>query len=241
MKSQTIPSHYYIVETADWTSILQARKKGITWDNLRTRNGFTALGMAIYENSPLAVRMLLEMGCPIQTEYVNNKSFSYIGETLEKKQPKNLSLLLQAGADPNEYIEDMGFPIDYASEHALQEETILLCKHGCIPNTSTKPSPLWHWIQNLTPQFKEENQKWIFPDSEPILALLKCGARIDTEDSSFLNEIEFAKKKWLQFPLSKDELQKIEITLSLMEKNLFIHSLSDKFIGQKEIKQQRKI
>lgn len=226
-RARRVPSHHLMVETADWSAIIQARKQGVEWDQLRTRNGLSALGMAIFENSPLAVRTLLEMGCPLESEALRDGTvFSPLWSALEKRQPAIVDLLLQAGADPNEPNAAYGMPIYYAAEHAMEQETIILCRHGCIPNTDVAPSPLWLWIRNLSPRLDKENNQWVFPDSEPILALLKSGARITVDNGEEdvpvgLSELEFAKQQWLNFPLPKTEWQKANLTLSLMERNLF--------------------
>ena len=243
------PSHHLIVENADWGQIITARKDGVSWDQLRTRTGLPALGMAIYSGSALAVHTLLEMGAPIDSEPLVDKTiFSPLWSALEKRKPQIMDALLQAGADPDEEHPDYGRPLGYTAERAMTEETLVLCRHGARPNTETSPSPLWLWIKNLTPQPNPDKDEWIFPDSTPVLALLKNGARIHGDDPANVddqapadadrergrdnegafNEIAFAKRQWLRNPLSAADMQHVHMTLAMMEKNLFAANLADR-------------
>ena len=240
------PTHHVIVESADWSAILEARRTGVSWDNLRTRTGLSSLGMAIFEGSPLAVQTLLEFGAPIQTEQLYNGSFfSPLWSALEKNNAAIVHILLQAGADPNEEHPEHGTPILYTSLHAMRDATTLLCQNGAIPNTNSAPSPLWLWIKHLTPQQDPQTQEWVFSDSSPIMNLLKAGARIhgDEQDGDEqalgMNEIEFAKHQWLRHQVRAQDMHNIQMTLSLMEKNLYTQVIHDEVEGIRDTHQHK--
>ena len=223
------------METADWSNILIARRKGVAWDELRTRTGLSALGMAIFEGSALATQNLLEMGAPVQSEFLyDGQFFSPLWAALERGKPAILDLTLQAGCDPNEQHPDYGSPLMYAANHTLLEETLILCKHGAIPNTPNAPSPLWLWIKHTVPFYDNSEHEWVFPDNNPIAALLKNGARINEDDgnNAGMGEIELAKKLWLKHPLKGIHQQNVKLTLSLMERNLYTNITSESNLGQ---------
>lgn len=225
---RTLPAHFLPVERASWSEILELRKKGVPWDELRTRTGLSALGMAIFEGSALAVQMVLEMGAPISSEKLFDGSvFSPLWSALERKKPYIIDILLQAGADPNEQHPYYGTPIAFAAEHVLLEETLILCKHGAIPNTPTAPSPLWLWIKNTVPTQDQATGDWIFPERNPILPLLKNGARVhgDEKKGVGMNELQLARKMWWNIPLKGESRQNMIMTISLMEKNLYSQQL----------------
>lgn len=229
-KKSKDPSHYLIVETSDWSKITQARKQGVSWDNLRTRNGLSALGMAIVEGSALATQTLLEMGAPIQSETLyNGDFFSPLWFALERNKPAILDVLLQAGSNPNERHPEYGLPLSYAAENHLLEETKILCKHGSTPNTETAPSPLWMWIKHTVPFYDTQEMEWIFPEDNPIQSLLKNGARIHVEEDggAGLGEIELARRLWLKHPLKGQHHQNVLMTLSMMEKNLLTNLVAE--------------
>lgn len=214
------PSHHMIVERADWSAILQARREGVSWNNLRTRYGMSAVGMAIFEESAVAVRMLLELGCPLDSEKLLDGSvFSPLWSALEKGLPTIMDLLLQAGADPNEAHPDYISPVYYASKKGLLEETLVLCKHGCVPNVDLTPSPLKMWIDHLAPYKDEHTSQWKIPSTEPIVALLNRGAII-SENSEGVDEIQHARHLWFQNPLDNASQAQADLTLSWMQHNL---------------------
>lgn len=232
------PSYHFIVENANWSKIIEARKKGVSWNELRTRNGLSALGMAIFEGSALATQTLLEIGAPISSETTaGGQFFSPLWSALEKGKPDILEVLLQAGADPNEHHKEYNTPILYTSQNEMRAETIILCRHGASPNTHSVPSPLWLWIKNTTP-YQDDNGDYVFPDSQPIIALLKNGARINMdgkEDVEIgMNEVDFARRQWLKHPLKDQDMESVLMTLSLMEHNLYSHTFSKTIPNKKE-------
>jgi len=237
------PTHHLLVEQADWSGILQARKEGVPWDELRTRTGLSALGMTIYNGSALAAQTLLEIGAPTSPEYLFDGSFfSPIWATLEKHRPEILDLLLQAGANPNEEHPEHGLPIAFAAQHSLLDETLVLSRHGSIPNTENAPSPLWLWIKNTIPLYDAVQGEWTFPENTPIIALLKNGARIHVEDEDGigLSELDLAKKLWLNQPLSGRHKQNMQMTLSLIEKNLYTNMTADHNLYEDSERVQKK-
>lgn len=221
------PSHHMIVERGEWSSIIQARKSGVSWDNLRTRNGLSAVGMAIFERSALAVRMMLELGCPLDTEnLLDGSPFSPLWSALDKRLPAVMDLLLQAGADPNETHPTLISPIYYASQQGWVEEALVLCKHGCIPNVDIQPSPLKMWVEHLVPYQDMETKIWHLPDTEPVVALLNRGAVI-SEDDDGVDEISYARSLWFQHPLSAEDQSSAHLTLAWMEHNLLTATVSN--------------
>ena len=224
------PTHHLLVEQADWSGIIQARKEGVPWDEIRTRTGLSALGMTIYNGSALAAQTLLEIGAPTSSEYLFDGSFfSPLWATLEKGRSEILDILLQAGASPNEEHPEHGLPIAYAAQNALLQETLVLSKHGSIPNTENPPSPLWLWIKNTVPLYYTAAGEWTFPEATPIIALLKNGARIHVEDEDGIgiSELDLAKKLWLGQPLQGEHKQNMLMTLSLIEKNLYTNMTAE--------------
>lgn len=228
MKRHTLaePTHHMIVERGEWSAIIQARKDGVSWDNLRTRNGLSAVGMAIFERSALAVRMLLELGCPLEPEYIlDGSSFSPLWSALDKRLPTIMDLLLQAGADPNEKHPQLISPIYYAAQQGLRDESLVLCKHGCIPNVDASPSPLRMWIEHLKPYHDSESNLWRLPDTEPLVALLNCGAVIGDE-SNESDEIDYARQLWSEHPLPASDQAQADLTLAWMGRNLLSSTVS---------------
>lgn len=228
MKRHTLvdPTHHMIVERGEWSSIIQARKEGVSWDNLRTRNGLSAVGMAIFERSAVAVRMLLELGCPMETENLLDGSiYSPLWAAMDKRLPAVMDLLLQAGADPNEKHPQWISPIYYASQHGWREESLVLCTHGCIPNVAAEPSPLRMWVQHLVPYQDSETNAWRLPDTEPVVALLNCGAIIE-EDSTGVDDIALARSLWFENPLNATDQTQADLTLAWMERNLLSATVS---------------
>ena len=228
MKRHTLsdPTHHMIIERAEWSSIIQARKNGVSWDDLRTRNGLSAVGMAIFERSALAVRMMLELGCPLDTEnLLDGSPFSPLWSALDKRLPAVMDLLLQAGADPNESHPSLISPIYHASQQGWKEESLVLCKHGCIPNTETDPSPLRMWIEHLAPYQDNETKVWRLPDTEPVVALLNRGAVIST-DHTTMDDISYARSVWFKHPLPREDQSQADLTLAWMERNLLTSTVS---------------
>jgi len=204
-----------IVESSDWGKIIEARKSGVSWDELRTRTGFPALGMAIISGSALAVQTMLSSGAPIETEIMpNGDKFSPLWTAIEQGNPDMMDYLLQAGSDPNEVSDEFGEPLKYVSSKAMAEETVVLCRHGAKPNSGGHPSPLWSWIDNLSPTPSIEQGVWEIPDTKPILALLSCGARVDMEV-----DVPFALQQWQRLPLNKESEQAVTMIISIMERN----------------------
>lgn len=238
----TTPTHHLIVETADWSNILLARKKGVAWDELRTRSGLSALGMAIFEGSALATQNLLEMGAPVLSEKLyDGQFFSPLWASLERRKPAILDLVLQAGCDPNEQHPDYGLPLMFAANQTLLDETLILCKHGATPNTPNAPTPLWLWIKHTIPYYDSNEQQWIFPEKNPIAALLKNGARVaeDEGNDAGMGEIELAKKLWLKHPLKGVHHQNALLMLSLMERNLYANVTSESNLNANKDPEER--
>lgn len=236
-------TYHLMVERANWSEILRARREGVGWDKLRTREGMSALGMAIFEGSAVATQTLLELGAPIKTEKLyNGEMFSPLWYSLEKKKPTILELLLEFGADSNEEHEEYKSPISYTSENKLIEETVILCKYKANPNIDKTPSPLWLWIKHTKP-YKDENE-YVLPDTRAILSIIKNGAMIKINEMASsksgkgeigMNEIEFAKRHWGQVKLNEKDTHNAMMLISLMEKNMLKGSGEIKSDRQSEI------
>lgn len=207
------PSHHLIVENEDWSRVIDARRDGVSWDDLRTRNGLSVLGMAIFSGSALAVQMFLATGAPMVSELIGGTWFSPLWAAIEKRNPDMLDYLLQAGADPNEAHPEKGDPLRYVSREGLILETVMLCRHGAKPNMDETPSALWYWIENMRPAQDSESGSWTIGDTRPIAALLTAGARVDTE-----LDIPFARASWERFPLDEDGRKNVAMMLALMER-----------------------
>lgn len=230
------PAHHLLVEGSNWSALYQARRTGAAWEDLRTSIGLSALGVAILEGSAMVVQTLLEMGAPVETSLLfNGAPFSPLWSALEKRHPAIVTLLLQAGCDPNEVHPtdpDLRAPLLYAAEHALGEETIALCQAGAVPNPETPPSPLWLWIRHLTPRQESDGTGGTalrFPDSRPLIALLKSGAWVHSNDEGVagvgVSELDLAKRHWLAPGLPPEDEERARLTLALMEENVLNRAL----------------
>jgi len=133
---------------------------------------------------------------------------------------------LQAGADPNETHPTLISPIYYASQQGWVDESLVLCKHGCIPNVDLQPSPLKMWVEHLVPYQDMETKRWHLPDTEPVVALLNRGAVI-SEDDDGVDEISHARSLWFQHPLSAEDQSSAHLTLAWMEHNLLTATVSN--------------
>lgn len=237
--NEYIPENYMIVEQSNWSKILQARKNGHTWDSLRTRDGLSCIGKAIYDSNFIALNFMLEAGCPIGSEILfNEKIFSPLWECVYRNEFKLLDLLLKAGADPDELENNLKItPIYYSSEKSLYETSLVLCNHGCKPNIEIDPNPLKMWIQNLMPT-KNDLGKYSFEKSDIILKLLERGARIECNEN--YSDIKLAKKLWLPNLDNKKDIEIAETTIFLMEEKLLQQQLKNE-INSSPNKTKRKI
>lgn len=229
------PPYYLLIEKGDWGGVVHARSEGASWGDLRTSLGMSALGVAILEGSPLVVQTLLEIGAPVSTQQqFDGTPYSPMWAVLDAPDSSDphrrsalLDLCLQAGCDPNELHpsnSERPSALAYVSEQGWADETILLCKAGAIPNTETPPSPLWLWIRHLEPQPNDDDlHTYHFPDSRPLLALLKAGAWVHGDEAGVaglgVSELDLARRRWLEHRLSRDDQERVSLTLALMDQN----------------------
>lgn len=222
MKKTKSPYHL-IVENGNWSEVIQARHDGAAWEELTTRTGYPALGMALYENSSIAVRLLLELGAPPYPQTrTDGTVWSPLWTAIAKKNYEAIDLLIQSGADPDEPHPISGrTPLLVMSQHADPKATMLLCRHGAKPNHIGIPSPLWLWVRNLRPKFINDTKKWQFPDPSPIMALLAAGARVHEGNSNEvigMTALDLARSTWFEQPLSQTDLENAKMAFSAMER-----------------------
>ena len=234
MYKQKPPVHHLLVENASWSEVLKVRHDGASWDDLKTRTGLPALGMAIFNNSSVAVQLLLELGAPAGPQKLYDGSdWSPVWATLAKKNYRILDLLLRGGADPDEKHPTTGMtPLQIAAKAGDSEATLILCSHGSRPNSSAIPSPLWLWVRHLAPRQNPDTLKWSFPDPAPVLSLLSAGARINEsrhqKSHMGMGVIELAKRLWFEKPLSDNDHQTAKLILSARERNALMERASEK-------------
>lgn len=218
------PIHHLVVENANWSEVLQLRHEGASWDQLRTRTGLPALGMAIFENSTVATQLLLEVGAPAQPQPLQDGTiWSPIWATLAKKNYRILDLLIQAGADPNEPHPKSGLPpLQLAAKAGDRDATLVLCRHGAKPNTNVIPSPLWLWVQHLAPQQTDTTGPWKLPDLAPIIALLSAGARVQEvphqQSNMGIGALELAERLWFSQTLTPADSENAKLVYTTMKR-----------------------
>ena len=222
MTEQPIPRYHILVESGNWSELLKARKEGASWDNLLTRTGTPALGVAILCDSTTAVKLLLENGAPIATHTLfSGERWSPLWAAINQGNGQIIEALLAAGADPDEPHPITGAkPIDVVSEHGDNAATVALCKYGARPNTNNTPSALWWWIHHLTPNEDNNDGTFRFPDSEPVMALIQAGARINAQKqhSMGMDPLTSAKRKWAHYKLSPQDERRMQLVLSALER-----------------------
>lgn len=226
------PSHHLIVEKCSWSEIIKARQDGVAWEQLTTRTGFPALGMAIFENSGIAVQMLLEMGAPPYPQKLADGSiWSPLWAAMLKKNYGAMDLLIRAGADPDEKHEASNMtPLEAAAKSKDSQATILLCRHGARPNNGTFPSLLWYWVNHTKPRLDVNTGKWTFPDPSPIMALLGAGARVnecEQKAAMGMGALELARRTWFQHPLSNSDTENAKLVFAAMERAALMEKASE--------------
>jgi len=99
----SLPILQRAVERADWTVVLEARRQGTPWEQLRTRAGLTALGRALLLDSADIVEQMLVLGASTERIVLKNGTeLSPLGIAMTQENPELVHLLLDAGVDPNE-------------------------------------------------------------------------------------------------------------------------------------------
>lgn len=234
MHKQKHPVHHLLVENASWSEVLRARHEGASWDELKTRTGLPALGMAIFNNSSVAVQLLLEMGAPAGPQKLfDGSEWSPLWATLAKKNYRILDLLLRGGSDPDEEHPITGMtPLQVAAKAGDFEATLVLCRHGARPNTTSLPSPLWLWVRHLAPKQNPDTLRWKFPDPAPVLSLLSAGARVNEtrhrQSHMGMGAIELAKRLWFENSLPDNDYQTAKLVLSAMERAALMEQAMEK-------------
>jgi hypothetical protein len=195
--SRNSPKYHAAVEAADWSGVLTARRTGAAWDDLRTRTGLSALGRAVIEGSATTVQELLSMGAPTEPLPLNDGAlFDPLWAAIEHGSAEVLSLLLEAGANPDRLNEAGTHPLD-ASE--IPEKILLLLRAGSNPNggrggiahVSIEHEPLWRWIE-IAAEEKDVRGKAL----EVIEALIEAGANVTQKGQEGLTSPEFASGLW---------------------------------------------
>ena len=219
------PSRYArAVGMASWGEVFQARKKGASWDELRTSAGLSALGRAVVDKDTIIARQLLELGAPVlPVELVNGSRFSPLWASLEREDPEMLGLLLEAGADPNEGSPDDPAlrPLHRASTMFQAEAVLKLLKAGAQPDgwpnpgkpgpdfLARYPLPLAQWAVRIPHRLDQ---------TAPFLALIEAGANPTLTTPPHPNTWELVQEQWAGILAKKSSHPQIGMALAALEK-----------------------
>lgn len=225
MAHSVTPLYARAVDTASWVDVIQARREGAHWNDLRTNAGLSALGRAVVDNDDLIVGQLLTLGAPTQpTQLFNGTWFSPLWASLEREDPRVLNLLLKAGADPNEaHCENPLYrPIHQSSQTRQTSSTLYLCNAGADPDGwpdknkpmpsdffKSHPLPLQEWVWHLAQDFD---------DIQAFMALLKAGANPTLPCPPRDNVWELIHDEWAEILAQKSNHPQVGVALSALEK-----------------------
>jgi hypothetical protein len=219
------PSRYArAVGMASWGDVFQARKKGASWDELRTSAGLSALGRAVVDKDTIIVRQLLDLGAPVSpVDLINGSRFSPLWASLEREDPEMLGLLLDAGADPNEESPDDPIlrPLHRASTMFQADAVLKLLKAGAQPDgwphsgkpdpdfLTRYPLPLAQWAVRIPHRLDQ---------TAPFLALIEAGANPVLPTPPYKNTWELVQDQWASILAQKSSHPQIGIALAALEK-----------------------
>lgn len=224
MAQSVTPLYARAVGTASWAEVIQARKDGTPWHELRTNTGLSALGRAVVDNDFLIVEQLLNLGAPTHPIQLFNETwFSPLWESLEREDPNVLHILLKAGANPNEPNSENSLlkPLHKASEMGQIQATLFLCEAGADPNGlpkneemiklffTTLKTPIQYWVEHLSQNFV---------DIRPFMKLLKMGANPTLPAPPHENLWELVQDKWSFILAQKQNHPQVGVALSALEK-----------------------
>lgn len=233
MTQPVTPRYAREVGTASWGAVLQARKNGVEWNELRTDSGLSALGRAVVDNEPLIVEHLLDLGAPpTPVMLFNGTWFSPLWASLEREDPKVLHLLLKYGANPNESNPDDSFlkPLHQASEMRQIEATLYLCYAGANPDgwlekdlptysfLKQYPTPLSRWVRHLANQFD---------NIDPFMALLNAGANPTLPAPPHQNLWQLVQHEWASALAQKNKHPHVGVAVSALEKVMLEWEMPD--------------
>lgn len=148
-----LPKAYALVEAGNWVGVMDARRQGMPWQELKTRTGFSALGRAIVDVAAPIVERLLNLGASPHPFRLNDGTvFSPLWTAMERRQDATVQHLLDAGADPNEAPPhpESSAPdlLTLAALHGSLFCTQHLLARGAQPNGHHHHwgAPLHHWL-----------------------------------------------------------------------------------------------
>jgi ankyrin repeat protein len=126
-------AHHTAVERGDWAAVLSARKAGVGWGELTTRQGVTALHQALLRNEALIVENFLAREAPCAPYRLPNGTLqSPLWDAVERGQDRVATALLHAGADPQQPSPHGEAPplLRMASEQGMVQTCLALLARG---------------------------------------------------------------------------------------------------------------
>lgn len=224
-REASAPKFHRLVETLDWSGVLNAVQSGIDLDDLRTRSGLSAMAAAIIDGVPMMVEHLLAAGAsPHAFRLFNGTLFSPLWAAITRKQESIVRRLLDAGADPNEEANGQ-FPIVYAAQAGQIITTRALCQAGVNPDPDPQLSALHLWVPQMVEQDPEHGLRFGSPD--PILALLDAGGNVDARDADDRSVLMAAREAWQPFLNGPRTVFSAEATIIALENSLLRRTVQD--------------
>lgn len=220
------PQYHTQVERSDWTAIIEARRRGVAWDQLRTRAGLSALGQALLDGRADIVERLLLLGAPVHTSILfDGTPFSPLWTALRRSHADCLGLVLAAGADPN--AADPETQASALMEGCIQpwaDGVLRLLKAGARPNTPHPQGTALHlWLDHVEHRGGNEQEA-----HGVLLALIQAGAdlaaphqdgRTALERLTHMAGVFFNKPRWQELSREAQALasqsQSLHLAVSL--------------------------